>query len=71
MVLAIAWSPLISVIPDGVGFQNLMVSGQNNSYHVNPWSPEDDIVGRFDVKDAKFCDDIVWIHSDRECDCSG
>ena len=29
------------------------------------------VVGRFDVKDAKLCDDVVWISSDRELDCAG
>ena len=33
-------------------------------------SREDGVVGRFDVKDTELCDDILWIHSDRELDCA-
>jgi len=38
---------------------------------MNPWSLEDSVVGRIDVKDAELCDNVVWIRSDRERDCPG
>ena len=42
-----------------------------SSHHVDPWPSEYCIIGRFNVKDTKLCDDIVSICSDRELDCAG
>jgi len=36
-----------------------MMGEQDSSYHMNPWSLEDSVVGRIDVKDAELCDNVV------------
>ena len=50
--------------------QKLMIGGRDCSHQVDPWPPDDGIVGRFDVEDAEFHDDVVWICSDGELDFS-
>ena len=37
---------------------------------MDPWPPEDGVVGRFGIEDAELRDDVVWIRSNRELDCS-
>jgi len=37
------------------------VRGQERSHHVDPWPPEDGVIGELDVKNAKLRDDIEWI----------
>ena len=45
MVLSIAWSLLLSAIPDGVGvLLKLTMGGHDDSHHMNPWAPEDSVV---------------------------
>ena len=39
--------------------QKLTMGGWDNPHHINPWLPEDSVVVRFDVKDAKLCDNVV------------
>jgi len=47
-----------------------MIGGQDCPNQMNLWPLEDNIVGRFDVKNVELCDNIVWIRSDGERDCS-
>ena len=57
----LCWSyPMVWVL------QKLMMGERDSSHHVNPWPPEDGVVGRFNVKDVELCVDVVWINSDRE-----
>jgi len=46
------------------------MGGWDCPHHMSPWPPEDNVVGRFDVKDAELRDNVVWIRSDGERDCS-
>jgi len=46
--------------------QKLMIDGRDYPYHMNPWPTKDSVVGRIDIEDAKLCNNVVWIHSDRE-----
>ena len=58
MVQVITWSPLIPAIPIGVGSE-VDVGGRDCLFHINSWPPEDSVVGRFDIENAKLCDNVV------------
>ena len=70
MVWVIAWSPLCQPF--------LSVWGTSEVDDGWMWLPslyesmalEDSVVGRFDVKNAEFHDNVVWIRSNGERDCS-
>ena len=47
------------------------MDGWNSSYYVDPWPSEYCVIGRFNIKDAELCDDIVWIHPNWKLDCVG
>ena len=38
-----------------------MMGGRDRSHHVNPWSPEDGVVGELYVKNTELCDDVERI----------
>jgi len=43
-----------------------MMGRWDRSHHVDPWPPENGIVGEWDVQDAEVYDDIEWIDTDWE-----
>jgi len=44
------------------------MGGRDISHHVNPWHPEDGVVGKFKAKNVELYDDVVWICSDLKLD---
>ena len=49
----------MSAVPDGVGYIEVDDELTGQLLSMNSWPFEDSVVGRFDVKNAKFCDNVV------------
>jgi len=47
------------------------MGGRDRSHHVDPWPPEDRVIGGLDVNNAELRDDIEWISVDWELNHAG